>query len=136
MGVLQRFRGAQPTHEHDDATTSGSKTPPDASEHADLEKEAGQRLENGPVHVFSLRVFTMAIIVSIGGLIFGYDTGQISGFLEMPNFLALFGDTTKDGQPAFSNTRSGTIVALVCSSLRSCTPCSSLTGCSSLSERS
>ena len=32
--------------------------------------------------IFSVRVFTMALIVSIGGLIFGYDTGQISGFLE------------------------------------------------------
>jgi SP family sugar:H+ symporter-like MFS transporter len=36
--------------------------------------------------------------------------GQISGFLEMPNFLQLFGD--KPG-PAFSNVRSGTIVALL-----------------------
>jgi hypothetical protein len=109
------MRGTAPAHQME-LSTSGSKTPPNESEHADLEKEAGQSLENGPVHVFTLRVFVMGVIVSIGGLIFGYDTGQISGFLEMSNFLELFGDTTKDGKPAFSNTRSGTIVALV----RSC----------------
>lgn len=47
---------------------------------------------------------------SLGGLIFGFDTGQISGFLEMPNFLQLFGD---EPGPAFSNVRSGTIVGLL-----------------------
>jgi hypothetical protein len=113
MGFAQRMRGTVPAHKNDMAT-NGSNTPPNESEHADLEKEAGQSLDNGPVHVFTLRVFVMGVIVSIGGMIFGYDTGQISGFLEMSNFLELFGDTTKDGKPAFSNTRSGTIVALVC----------------------
>jgi len=52
----------------------------------------------------------MGVVVSIGGFIFGYDTGQISGILEMPNFLRTFAD--KPG-PAFSNVRSGTIVALL-----------------------
>jgi SP family sugar:H+ symporter-like MFS transporter len=115
MGFSQRLRRTKPSNEND-LPSSGSVTPPNISEHADLEKEAGQSLDNGPVHVFTLRVFVMGVIVSIGGMIFGYDTGQISGFLEMSNFLELFGDTTKDGKPAFSNTRSGTIVALVCPS--------------------
>jgi SP family sugar:H+ symporter-like MFS transporter len=45
----------------------------------------------------------------------GYDTGQISGFLEMPDFLEKFSDQTKEnGSLAFSNVRSGLIVALVC----------------------
>jgi hypothetical protein len=48
----------------------------------------------------------------------GYDTGQISGFLEMPNFLEKFADQTgADGQLKFSNWKSGLIVALVCSNL-------------------
>lgn len=57
----------------------------------------------------------MGVLVSMGGFIFGYDTGQISGFLEMPDFLAKFHDTTdpETGGPAFTNGRSGTIVALV-----------------------
>lgn len=57
----------------------------------------------------------MAVLVSMGGFIFGYDTGQISGFLEMDDFLRRFGDTAnlETGGPAFSNGRSGTIVGLV-----------------------
>ena len=39
--------------------------------------------------------------------------GQISGFLEMPDFLDRFSDTTAKGQKAFSNSREGTIVGLV-----------------------
>jgi SP family sugar:H+ symporter-like MFS transporter len=64
---------------------------------------------------FSPRILLMAVIVSMGGFIFGYDTGQISGFLEMPDFLTRFSDTTdpETGDLAFSNGRSGTIVALV-----------------------
>jgi hypothetical protein len=62
----------------------------------------------------------MGVIVSIGGMIFGYDTGQISGFLEMPNFLENFGDRGPDGQFAFSNWKSGLIVSLVRGLSRTC----------------
>lgn len=57
----------------------------------------------------------MAVLVSMGGFIFGYDTGQISGFLEMPDFLSRFADTTDPvtGELKFTNGRSGAIVALV-----------------------
>ncbi|KAK5138321.1 hypothetical protein LTR08_003382 [Meristemomyces frigidus] len=67
-------------------------------------------IDNSPARLFTPRVVAMALIVSIGGMVFGYDTGQISGFLEMQNFLEAFGD--KPG-PAFSNVRSGTIVGLL-----------------------
>lgn len=74
-------------------------------------------MDHGPVRLLTPRVITMAIIVSFGGLIFGYDTGQISGFLSMENFLEEFGDTTTttDGvtMPAFTDVRSGLIVALL-----------------------
>ena len=45
---------------------------------------------------------------------FGYDTGQISGFLAMPNFLERFGQyNSQAGKYYFSNVRSGLIVAMV-----------------------
>jgi SP family sugar:H+ symporter-like MFS transporter len=51
----------------------------------------------------------------MGGFTFGYDTGQISGFLEMDNFLRRYGELGSDGSYHFSNVRSGLIVALVSS---------------------
>ncbi|GAB7356831.1 hypothetical protein MBLNU459_g7707t1 [Dothideomycetes sp. NU459] len=45
---------------------------------------------------------------------FGYDTGQISGFLEMPNFLHRFGQyKSSTDKYYFSNVRSGLIVGLL-----------------------
>lgn len=44
---------------------------------------------------------------------FGYDTGQISGFLEMHDFLRRFGQTNSHGEKYFSTVRSGLIVALL-----------------------
>lgn len=71
-------------------------------------------MDDSPVRILTPRVFAMALIVSLGGLIFGFDTGMISGFLEMSDFLGRFGDTTTaNGDPAFSNSRSGTIVGLL-----------------------
>jgi len=70
-------------------------------------------LDYSPLPRLTWRSFLMGVLVSMGGLIFGYDTGQISGFLEMPDFLDRFGQRKADGTPYFSNVRSGLIVALV-----------------------
>ena len=57
--------------------------------------------------------FCMAVLAAMAGFIFGYDTGQISGFLEMKVFLERFGKRHHDGTYYFSNARSGLIVGLV-----------------------
>ncbi|KAK4940925.1 hexose transporter hxt5 [Elasticomyces elasticus] len=69
-------------------------------------------LDYSPLPRVTWRSFVMGVLVSMGGLIFGYDTGQISGFLEMPDFLRRFGQTN-GGTPSFSNLRSGLIVGLL-----------------------
>ncbi|EOA92310.1 uncharacterized protein SETTUDRAFT_162736 [Exserohilum turcica Et28A] len=74
-----------------------------------------QMLKGGIKEIFRMRIIAMAIIVSMGGFIFGYDTGQISGFLEMPDFLQRFADQKdpQTGKLKFSNWKSGLIVALL-----------------------
>lgn len=59
----------------------------------------------------------LGAFVSIGGIIFGYDTGQISGFLEMSNFKQRYGQL-ENGEYTFSNVRSGLIVSMVCDAAR------------------
>ncbi|KAJ4360160.1 hexose transporter hxt5 [Didymosphaeria variabile] len=59
---------------------------------------------------------SMGLLVSMGGAVFGYDTGQISGFLAMPDFLRRFGQRHMNGETPeyyFSNVRSGLIVGLL-----------------------
>ncbi|KAK3064707.1 hypothetical protein LTS18_004708 [Coniosporium uncinatum] len=50
----------------------------------------------------------MGAIASIGGFMFGYESGQISGFLAMSDFLERFGENGH-----FSAIRQGTIVGLL-----------------------
>ncbi|KAH7132150.1 MFS monosaccharide transporter-like protein [Dendryphion nanum] len=66
-----------------------------------------------PLPRLTMVTFSMGILISMGGFIFGYDTGQISGFLEMKDFRDRFGQHRSDGTPYFSNVRSGLIVALL-----------------------
>jgi SP family sugar:H+ symporter-like MFS transporter len=75
--------------------------------------EKGVDLVDSPIPLLTWRSVIMGILVSMGGFIFGYDTGQISGFLETKDFLQRFGEWNGT-EFAFTNVRSGLIVALVC----------------------
>lgn len=63
----------------------------------------------------TFRTFFMGVIVSMGGLIFGYGgIGQIGGFLNMPDYIARFGNETRiDGARELGAVRTGTIVGLL-----------------------
>ena len=50
----------------------------------------------------------LGAVASIGGFMFGYESGQISGFLAMSDFMDRFGE---NGQ--FSAIRQGAIVGLL-----------------------
>lgn len=93
----------------------GNQTPPltDISgASVDQEKRRSSSLDESRVPWVTWRSLVLGAFVSIGGVIFGYDTGQISGFLEMRNFKRQFGQI-KNGAYTFSNVRSGLIVSLV-----------------------
>lgn len=74
--------------------------------------EKGMDLVDSPIPLLTWRSIVMGIFVSMGGFIFGYDTGQISGFLQTPDFLQRFGEWNGK-EYAFTNVRSGLIVGLV-----------------------
>lgn len=70
-------------------------------------------MDESPVPWVTWRSLVLGAFVSIGGVIFGYDTGQISGFLEMGNYKQRYAQLKPDGAYRFSNVRSGLIVSMV-----------------------
>ncbi|KAF6217962.1 hypothetical protein HO133_006374 [Letharia lupina] len=106
MGLLSRSKHTENADSLEDNRNAGIQVSPDP------EKEAGV-YDDSPVKFLSMRSFAMGILVSMGGFIFGYDTGQISGFLQMQNFLQRFGEDQGNGNYSFSNVRSGLIVGLL-----------------------
>ncbi|KAL4911627.1 hypothetical protein BDW74DRAFT_184843 [Aspergillus multicolor] len=95
-------------HNHFETTQTRSGR---SSELIDREKQVG--VSDSPVPFITWRSLALGAFVSIGGIIFGYDTGQISGFLEMENFQQRFGQPQPDGTYAFNNVRSGLIVSML-----------------------
>ncbi|KAI9646848.1 hexose transporter hxt5 [Ciborinia camelliae] len=81
------------------ASISGS-----APEHHDTAPE--EALDNLPVTALAI---TLGAVASIGGFMFGYESGQISGFVQMSDFLDRFGENG-----VLTAVRQGTIVAILC----------------------
>ncbi|KAJ7589024.1 general substrate transporter [Mycena floridula] len=70
-------------------------------------------IQNAPIGGVAI---ALALVASMGGFIFGYDTGQISDILLMEDFKLRFATCTSPGDPStcqFSTVRSGLIVSLL-----------------------
>ena len=122
MGLLSRRKEPASTSSVSSSHGKEAQVPTATSTTA---KGDALHYDDSPYPLFTWRTFIMGVLVSMGGLIFGYDTGQISGFLQMQDFLTrfgTFGPNPKDpGGPdiyQFSNIRSGLIVGMVSALLR------------------
>lgn len=58
-------------------------------------------------------VIFLAAFTSIGGLLFGYDTGTISGVIVMPSFLERFGSIQPNNQIGLSSQDTSLIVSML-----------------------
>ncbi|EME44763.1 hypothetical protein DOTSEDRAFT_72271 [Dothistroma septosporum NZE10] len=111
MGMLGLKRKKASSGDEGQSPVGDVKENPYGSDGPDVERTD---VDNSKVRIFRGYTFAVAAIVSIGGFIFGYDTGQISGFLEMHDFLGRFHNEGNSFNTwAFSDAVSGTIVGLL-----------------------
>lgn len=89
---------------------SGTTTPPNGNEKHDIDVNGGYP----PVKVLNFRTVIMGLLVSLGGFIFGWEGGSISGYTQMTNFKNRFGDVEDDGSLKLGNVRQGLMVGMLC----------------------
>jgi MFS transporter, SP family, sugar:H+ symporter len=80
---------------------------------------AGQPNEAAPVDLLPetakstyLGAAFLCILIAFGGFVFGWDTGTISGFVNMPEFKHRFGQISGSGDYYLSKARTGLMVSI------------------------
>ncbi|KAJ9192848.1 hypothetical protein DTO166G4_6485 [Paecilomyces variotii] len=109
MTVSDFFNKLKPRAEPVEHAEHTSPSTPSGSE-----AEKNTTYDDSPVKYLTWRSFILGACASMGGFIFGYSTGQISGFETMGDFKLRFAqyDSATDTY-YFSNVRSGLIVGLL-----------------------
>ncbi|ODV96779.1 hypothetical protein PACTADRAFT_48593 [Pachysolen tannophilus NRRL Y-2460] len=108
-------------------TRSGAITPvndnelEEAKENLDTSNSQNEKIDAGEGYRSALSekkasdytlVSVLCLLVAFGGFVFGWDTGTISGFVNMSDFKRRFGSRESDGTYYFSNARTGLIVSI------------------------
>ncbi|PVH14839.1 uncharacterized protein CXQ87_005115 [Candidozyma duobushaemuli] len=92
-------------------TPTGAQTPINDSI---LEKEEKGQLPTLPKKAAKDYIFISicCFLVAFGGFVFGFDTGTISGFVNMDDFLRRFGQRNDSGEYYLSDVRTGLMVSI------------------------
>lgn len=93
------------------SSTDSSKASHSLEKQISSSPEPGNTVAEGKPN-FAL-AFTLSLMTAFGGFVFGYDTGTISGFLNIHSFLENFGRLHSDGTYYFPVYRSGLIVGIL-----------------------
>lgn len=94
----------------EDNFTSGTQTPVNDSI-VEKEEDALPVLSEKPKHAY-LAISVFCFLVAFGGFVFGFDTGTISGFVNMSDFKTRFGQQHADGSYYLSNVRTGLMISI------------------------
>ncbi|KAJ5728683.1 uncharacterized protein N7483_003191 [Penicillium malachiteum] len=113
MGLNNLISKVKPSSEAPETSQFSSQAPTPSRADSTAEKDT-TIIDESPVKYLTWRSFILGLCVSMGGFIFGYSTGQISGFTSMTDFKMRFAeyDAATDTY-AFSNVRNGLIVGLL-----------------------
>ncbi|KAI5954162.1 hypothetical protein CANMA_005001 [Candida margitis] len=86
----------------------------DSSDNKDvqsLEENVEEKLKEKSYKEYIL-ITILCFMVAFGGFVFGYDTGTISGFVNMTDFIDRFGEFNDEGEKYLSNIRTGLIISI------------------------
>ncbi|OUT23552.1 hypothetical protein CAS74_001873 [Pichia kudriavzevii] len=75
------------------------------------EENTANIVPTAPKTTYLFAAFT-CILIAFGGFVFGWDTGTISGFVNMPDFVHRYGQISSEGQKYLSKTRTGLMLSI------------------------
>ena len=101
--------------ESDESRSIIEDTPKDESldnkDTRSLEVNAVEALESKSYKDY-IWITILCFMIAFGGFVFGYDTGTISGFVNMTDFIDRFGQLNDNGERYLSNIRTGMIISI------------------------
>ena len=97
----------KPNESHDDINAPVS----DDGALQQQQQQADDIVPAAPKTTYLFAAFT-CILIAFGGFVFGWDTGTISGFVNMPDFVHRYGQISSEGQKYLSKTRTGLMLSI------------------------
>ncbi|KAG7722486.1 hypothetical protein KL949_000460 [Ogataea haglerorum] len=105
------------TDQHSKKSDIGSVTPPPENVYEDQAHNKAtlpeqQDVSPGKSASQYIGIALLISLIAFGGFVFGWDTGTISGFVNMPDFKRRFGQVNGKGEHYLSNVRTGLMISI------------------------